>query len=105
MLKVINEIAQKELMPGFKGRFVHANSFTIAYWEIDAGSILPEHSHIHEQTTQITEGKLELTVDGKMHVLVPGTVLVIPSNAIHSGRAMTNCKVTDIFCPSRPEYN
>jgi quercetin dioxygenase-like cupin family protein len=104
MLKVIKELTKNELMPGFNGRFVHAKSFTIAYWEIDKDAILPKHSHIHEQTTQVTEGTLELTVEGKKHILVPGTILVIPSNSVHSGKAITNCKVTDTFCPVRTEY-
>jgi len=105
MLKIINEIAQKELMPGFKGRFVHGDSFTIAYWEIEKGAILPEHSHIHEQATQIIEGTLELTIGDKIHFLKPGAIVVIPSNVVHSGKAITACKLTDTFCPARIEYS
>ena len=43
MIKKIETIEQQELMPGFKGRFVHTNSSTIAFWEIKKGSLLPEH--------------------------------------------------------------
>lgn len=104
MLKEINNIPEKEIMPGFKGRFIHTEGFTIAYWDIQKNSILPQHSHLNEQTTQVTKGKLEITVEGVKHILVPGTILVIPANHVHSGKALTNCKVIDTFCPVRKEY-
>ena len=104
MIKKIETIEQQELMPGFKGRFVHTNSSTIAFWEIKKGSLLPEHHHIHEQTTQIIEGQLELTINGETNILKPGTIAVIPSNSKHSGRALTDCKITDTFCPAREDY-
>ena len=104
MIKAIETIEQQELMPGFKGRFVHTNSSTIAFLEIKKGALLPEHHHIHEQTTQIIEGQLELTINGKTNILESGTIAVIPSNSKHSGRALTDCKITDTFCPVREDY-
>lgn len=104
MIKKIDTIEQRELIPGFKARFVHTNSSTIAFWEIKKGSFLPEHHHIHEQTTQIIEGQLELTINGKTNILEPGTIALIPSNSKHSGKALTDCKITDTFCPVREDY-
>ena len=104
MIQDISKIEEKEIIKGFKGRFFHTNSFTIAFWEIEEGSVLPEHSHIHEQSTQIIEGKLELVVGGVSTVLEPGMIANIPSNVIHSGKALTNCKVTDVFSPVREDY-
>ena len=104
MFKEIFEIEQIEMIKGFKGRFFHTNSSTIAFWEIEKGAILPEHSHIHEQTTQVIEGKLEMTIDDKKMVLEPGMIVNIPSNIKHRGRAITTCKLTDTFCPVREDY-
>lgn len=104
MIQEISNIEQKEIIKGFNGRLFHTNSFTIAFWEIEEGAILPEHSHIHEQSTQVIEGKLELVIDGISTVLVPGMIASIPSNVIHSGKALTNCKVTDVFSPTREDY-
>jgi len=104
MIQDISNIVQKEIIKGFKGRFFHTNSFTIAFWDIEAGAILPEHSHIHEQTTQVIEGKLEMLINGVATVLEPGMIANIPSNVIHSGKALTNCKVTDVFSPTREDY-
>jgi unsaturated pyranuronate lyase len=104
MLKEISKIEQKEVLKGFKGRFFHTNSSTIAFWEIEEGSVLPEHYHVHEQTTQIIEGELEMTIDSKTMILKAGMIVSIPSNIIHSGKALTNCKLTDTFCPVREDY-
>ena len=104
MIKEITSIESKEIIKGFKGRFVHAEKFTIAFWEIEEGAILHEHAHIHEQTTQVIEGELEMTINGKTFVLQPGNIVVIPSNIKHSGKALTFCKVTDVFSPIREDY-
>ncbi len=44
----LNHIEEKEVVPGFFGKFIHSDNITIAYWRIAAGSILPEHKHPHE---------------------------------------------------------
>lgn len=104
MQKVISEIKQRELAKGIKGRYFHTNSMTIGFVDIEKGAILPPHSHFHEQTTQITEGQLEMTIDGVTQVLEPGVITLIPSNIVHSARALTDCKVVDIFSPVREDY-
>ena len=104
MFKEIIEIEQTEVIQGFKGRFFHTNSTTIAFWEIEEGAVLPEHAHIHEQTTQVVEGKFEMTIDTKTMILESGMIVSIPSNVKHSGKALTACKLTDIFCPVREDY-
>jgi len=104
MIQDISNIEPKEIIKGFNGRFFHTNSFTIAFWEIEEGAILPEHLHIHEQSTQVIEGKLEMLIDGVTTVLEPGMIANIPSNVIHSGKALTKCKVTDVFSPTREDY-
>ncbi len=104
LLEQLKCIAPREVFPGFHGRFIHSQTMTFAYWDIDSGSKVPEHSHVHEQVVNMLEGKLELTVSGKTFVLEPGEVLIIPSQAIHSGRALTPCKVLDVFNPIREDY-
>lgn len=104
MQKVISDIKERELAKGIKGRYFHTDSMTIGFVDIEKGAILPAHSHIHEQTTQITEGQLEMTIGGVTQILEPGTITLIPSNVVHSANALTNCKVVDIFSPVREDY-
>ncbi len=100
----IKDLPARELMPGFKGRFVHTKSMTISYWEIKKGSELPAHSHPHEQTTNVIEGEMQLTVDGETRKLTFGDIVAIPSHAVHSGKALTDCIVIDVFSPVREDY-
>ena len=100
----LDAIEEKEIVTGFRARFVHSDNMTQAFWRVEAGSVLPEHSHIHEQISSVLEGEFELTVEGETHQLVPGMVVVIPSNQPHSGRAITDCRLLDIFHPVREDY-
>lgn len=104
MQKVISDIKERELAKGIRGRYFHTSSNTIGYVDIDKGAILPAHSHMHEQTTQILEGQLEMTIGGVTQILEPGVITLIPSNVVHSARALTDCKVMDIFSPVREDY-
>ncbi len=100
----ISSLPQKEVFPGFKARFIHTSTMTIGYWDVASGSILPLHKHVHEQVSQIEEGELELTIDGETRIYTKGMVAVIASNVEHSGRALTDCKLLDIFNPVREDY-
>jgi quercetin dioxygenase-like cupin family protein len=98
------DVEERRPFPGFAVRFVHSANVTLAYWDIEAGALLPEHSHPHEQVANVLEGRFELTVDGQSGVLDPGSVAIIPSHAVHSGRAVTNCRIVDVFYPIREDY-
>ncbi len=100
----VDEIEPREIVPGFRARFVHSQNMTFAYWEIDAGAVLPEHGHPHEQVANLLEGEFELTIDEETRVLGPGTVAVIPSGVLHAGRALKACKILDVFHPVRADY-
>jgi quercetin dioxygenase-like cupin family protein len=100
----LTEEDSEEVIPGFHGKFVHAENMTTAYWDIVAGSSLPEHTHVHEQIMNLIEGEYEMELDGETLKLYSGAVVVIPSNARHSGKAITHCKIIDVFYPMRADY-
>jgi len=98
------DIAEKEMFPGGKVKIVHSDNMTFAYWSIKEGSLLPEHSHPHEQVMTLIEGRFELTVDGNSKILEPDSVVIIPPNAKHSGISMADCRTIDVFYPIREDY-
>jgi quercetin dioxygenase-like cupin family protein len=49
-------------------------------------------------------GKFEFILNGTKKIYQDGDVVVIPSNIPHSGKAITNCKLMDVFSPVREEY-
>ena len=100
----LQDLTPQEPMRGFLGRFIHTEGVTVVHWEIEAGAELPEHSHPHEQLSSLLSGEFIMTVDGETRRMTPGTVAVIESNAVHSGRAVTTCRFVDVFCPVREDY-
>ena len=104
LISDLKDIEARQVFPGFWGRFVHTSNMTMAYWEIEKGSKVPIHSHIHEQVVNMLEGQFELVINGGPSVLSPGMVAVIPSNAVHTGVALSNCRILDVFYPVREDY-
>ena len=102
--KNLKDLKSKEPIPGFHGKFIHSENMTFAYWDIHAGSSLPEHQHAHEQVANILEGEFEFTVNGEVKLCKAGDVVVLPSNTPHSGRALTYCRILDVFNPRREDY-
>ncbi len=100
----LDSIEAKEIVKGFAGKFVHSGSMTFAYWDIAAGASLPSHSHPHEQVVNMLEGDFELNIDGDVRIIRKGEIVVIPPDAEHSARAITKCRVLDVFSPVREDY-
>ena len=101
---VLTDIETKEIMPGFHGKMIHGETMTLAYWEVEEGATVPEHSHKNEQIMQVLEGTFEFTVNGLTKLYKPNDLVIIPPFAPHSGKALTPCKLMDIFSPVREEY-
>lgn len=100
----ISKIELREIIKGYKARFIHTEKITLAFWEVEKGAKMPMHSHPQEQSAQVTEGTFELTVHGHTEICKKGSVVIIPSNVMHSGVALTDCKLLDVFCPVREDY-
>jgi quercetin dioxygenase-like cupin family protein len=100
----LENIAGREIVPGFTARFVHSEHMTFSYWQVKEGAVLPEHSHPHEQVANLIAGRFEMTVAGEVKIIEPGMVAVIPPETKHSGRALTDCYILDVFYPLREDY-
>ncbi|MCP4632268.1 MAG: cupin domain-containing protein [candidate division Zixibacteria bacterium] len=100
----LNELPELQISEGILAHAVNTQTVTVLHVQIKAGSLLPEHVHYNEQVINVIAGELELTVEGKVHRLVPGVVMVLPPNVPHSGRAVTDVKVVDVFHPAREDF-
>jgi len=99
-----DDLDRSEEIPGYLGAFVHGENMTVTNWSVEAGATFPEHAHPHEQISIVVEGEFELTLDGETEVLEPGRIAVIPPETPHSGRAVTECEIIDVFSPVREDY-
>ena len=100
----LDAIEKKEFVPGFHGQMLHTESMTLAYWSIEKNAAIPQHDHLHEQVVNMLEGEFELVVDGTPHHLRPGDIVVIPPHVPHGGKAITDCRILDVFQPTRDDY-
>ncbi len=100
----LSAIDEKEVVPGFYGKFAHSENMTASFWRIEAGAALPEHAHPHEQISVVVSGQFEMVLDGEKRLLEKGKIALIPGNVKHSGRAISDCEIMDVFYPVRTEY-
>ena len=52
----------------------------------------------------VVSGDFEFTLRGQTKKYSAGDIVVIPSQAPHSGKALTPCTLMDVFSPVREEY-
>ncbi len=100
----LSDLKPHEVIPGYHATFIHMDHMTLAYWRIEAGAEMPEHSHPHEQVANLLEGEFEMSLGGERMTLKPGVVAVIPSGIPHGGRAIQDCRILDVFHPVREDY-
>ena len=98
------DVKAKEIVPGFKAKFVHSANMTIAHWEMKEGYSIPSHKHVHEMIVNVLKGRLQLTIGNETKILEAGMCAVIPSNVQHDATALTACYVIDAFYPVREDY-
>jgi quercetin dioxygenase-like cupin family protein len=94
----------KEIAPGFMSKLIHTAGNTFNFIEVRAGNAVPMHTHIHEQSSFVLDGQFEMTIAGETQMLSPGTFCIIPTMVSHGGKAITDCKLLDVFNPVREDY-
>jgi quercetin dioxygenase-like cupin family protein len=77
---------------------------TFAHYDFVRGSTIHEHSHPQEEVYEVIEGELEMTIAGMTIIARPGIVAVVPSNASHHVKALTDGRVIIVDHPVRPEF-
>lgn len=100
----LNNLKEFELAEGVRARIINCESMSISYVTLDTGVNMPEHKHINEQVVNVIEGELELTVNGEPRMLKPGVVEVLPPNIPHGAKALSDCRVIDVFHPVREDW-
>lgn len=95
----------KELLPGIVSRTFWGDRMLLSLVDLAAGTMIPPHSHPHEQMGMVVSGEVEFTIGGETRLLKPGDVYVAPSGVAHSVRmGAAPCQVVETFAPVREEY-
>jgi quercetin dioxygenase-like cupin family protein len=93
-----------ERLPGWHGRYFHSPNMTFAHYDFVRGSSIHEHFHPEEEVYEVIEGELEVTIEGATQIARPGIVAIVPANARHSIKALTDGRAIIVDHPSRPEF-
>ena len=96
-----NRLTVKEPRQGWKGRFFHSQSMTFAYYTVEAGAWIHEHSHPNDEVWNVIDGQLEVTIDGETRIVGPGSAAVVPPDTAHSLKALTDVRAIVVDHPGR----
>jgi len=94
--KVLDGILMKTLVYGEKT--------LMAEFRLSKGVDLPSHQHPHEQTGYLVSGRIDLTIDGRVHAVRPGDSWCIPGGVTHSAKTHEEAVAVEVFAPVREDY-
>jgi quercetin dioxygenase-like cupin family protein len=80
------------------GPCVEGDRIIVGLMRMKAGTGAEPHSHPNEQWIYILQGTFRATIGGKSVEAKPGTVLYIPANTIHDGKATADGDVVFFTC-------
>jgi quercetin dioxygenase-like cupin family protein len=94
-----------DLFPGVAIATTAGQGMLISVVTFEPDSVVPDHSHPHEQMGYLVSGRLDFTVGGVTRTLGPGDVWRIPGGVVHRVRAIGGPAVAlDVFHPIREDY-
>ena len=100
-----DESGYRQVLPGIELKtLVYGEKTLFSEFRMEANSILPEHSHIYEQTGYLIKGKIRLAVGEQTFEASPGDSWCIPSNTVHSAEILENSLAIEVFSPVREDY-
>jgi quercetin dioxygenase-like cupin family protein len=99
------ECARHAIFPGVNVRTCAAEKMMLSLAELQAGAVVEEHSHPHEQVGMVLEGEAVFIIGGEQKTLRPGDMFRIPGNVRHKVIAGDRpVKALDVFYPIREDY-
>lgn len=100
-----NNMRKKELVPGTTANLAWGEKIMLSLVEIGPGSVVPMHSHPHEQAGMVVEGEFDFVIGTERKRVRPGDMYIIPGGVQHSAIGLDEkALVLDIFSPPRDDY-
>ena len=97
-LKTVNHIKAGSDYSTSNGAVVEGDRMMVGLMRMPKGTGATAHSHPNEQWVFVMEGEFESVIDGKKHIVKPGSVLYIPANAVHTGKAIGDKDLVFFTC-------
>src|SRR5262245_24963930 len=100
-----DECARHTIFPGVHIRTCATERLMVSVVDLEAHSVVEEHSHPHDQVGMLLAGRATFFIGGEEKTLVAGDVYCIPGNVRHKVITLDQpARAIDIFTPLREEY-
>jgi len=83
---------------------VYGEKTLLTEFRLNKGSLLPKHSHPHEQTGYLISGRIRLSVGGNKFEAEPGDSWCIPGDTEHWAEILVDSVAIEVFSPVREDY-
>ncbi len=100
-----NSNGYRQTLSGIKLKtLVYGKETLFSEFRMEKGSILPKHSHPHEQTGYLIKGRINLTIGNDIFETQPGDCWCIESNIEHCAEILEDSIAIEVFSPVREDY-
>lgn len=94
-----------QALPGIQRKtLVHGDKTLMVEFRLDKDSVLPRHSHPHEQTGYLVSGRMRLTIGEDQYDLSPGDSWCILPDVEHGAEILEDSVAVEVFAPVREDY-
>ncbi len=94
-----------EMLPGVVRRTLNEGERTmLCEIELARGSVVPLHTHPHEQIGYLSRGRLRFVIGDEERELHEGDSWCVPGDVPHMVTALEDSVAIDIFSPPRDDY-
>ena len=95
----------RQAVPGVSMKtLVHGTNTLCTEFHLEAGHLLPMHSHDQEQTGYLISGSVRLTIGDESFTVEPGDSWCIPGNVTHGAEILSDAVAIEVFAPVRTDY-
>ncbi len=100
-----DERASKTLFDDISARTFWGEKMLLSLVDLPAHSVVPMHSHPHEQLGYLVKGEVTFTIGGEKRLLKVGDIWVIPGGVEHMVETGdVDSLAIDVFSPVREDY-
>lgn len=105
MFQKHNKCGYSLTLPGIEQKtLVYGKKTLMTEFLLKKGGILPQHSHPHEQTGYLVEGRISLSISSEEHYVKKGDSWCIPSGVEHGAEIVEDAIAIEVFSPVREDY-
>jgi quercetin dioxygenase-like cupin family protein len=83
---------------------VHGGLTLMTEFRLRKGRALPQHTHPHEQTGYLVQGRLRLRIGADVFEARPGDSWCIPGGIEHGAQILEDSVAIEVFSPVREDY-